>query len=1777
MNQWLDDLSEDWPSQPPSLAASQSSRQLGSSTSRIPRSIRGSGAQLHTGKSLRRSTNGSINVSQRRTSALSERTSSRENIIPATDTAPRLSKPKKLSSFRRSLSAESAQSAAMYETVEKKAFTPSPKKVQNTDETPEWRRRLLMGERGLDQTDLFAPSKIESLFQKPPPVEDKQQRTRGLSFLKGLETIPSSPPWQPTGMLSFASMDQVAEEEDEEVGTLDPVQESDELSRASSRQAGSVIINHNTGVEQQAEDDDVFTDGASSLGSMVKPMRRGKHSAAYSNTLSKRSRQSSAQSANSNYDSFSAVFIGKHQTADGGVTYAPIDMSTNELAERLAHMGMSNTSEQVQRKVSIRSSRPLSESPVKSDDLPDDLPAGTPDMISIGEFVTTKRGGFADDSSFMHRPLSPSPTKADESGLRPEDIDEEDEDSYGDFSMAQQNPFLQSRETTNPSNATTTVRREASRGASRSASLTEKVRDTPYETSHRVVSTTSQFGQGELDDHEFPEDSFVEDGGLNDLPSRSPSPDVMPPGAQQQFKFREESYSNPNMETIDTFRGKRKLSKISARSTISVNKRGSVKRGLKRDTLAVPEPEVEQNFAEGKRPPPSPFKNPTPKRRRTLQQRELTPEPPRETSLALQQSHERMQSAIGKRKDARTGSFMLRAPPNILADRKILRPRNPTPSQRRDDLVEIEIEEATELSIHSSPKLQSIQKHLNQPLSPNASSDVIQTHLVASEVAAFSERIAHGMHDDSRKRSVTTQDFLDEALKIMSFIRNKGRPNSGLDNLAESHLENEEEVAQFQQQMEHSGFSDIPSGLSISRPPSREDGKGGWRTRQVQERRPSLIKHLQKFQESEDDSFMGNSVGSKFGQQVQRVASRIEAIESDPPGIEIIQAHTRTDSATTGEARGSSRSHDTAGSRHSSQTSVDSTLARTTGSRKSETVAQIAPEAVAHLIPEQVAGMSFDPEKGIWAKVKSPRKESHSTQPAEEEEEPVPEFSDIPTSEDDPFAEIDDLTYDEEEEQRRLSRPTDVDAIDHSTLNEQILHRHRERDAISLRSKLLRRSQTAPESVSQLDSTFNSPVQSPAPLKEFHPQKQNQGDGEVKKPGTSNSVESVEHEIKINEGRDHHEKVKKTRKITLSIPVSMASSTNINNAKVDMKDFADLPSTPDKSESQLDREYEQPSHSVPRMTVTAPSTSTFQSSPLPPLEEDHELSFLSTGPSRRHVNFSVSLSRVQPSKTNKAIIQSSPSHDVTFYMSELSDFTVHQTDERQVRTRPAPKHKVDHQLEDRFSWGNHLLVKALQDNEPEEPYWEDLRTVDLSGKELMSLHLLDELCDHLEKADLSNNRLEQLSGAPSSLRCLDVHQNLLSGLTWWGHLTNLQYLDVSNNNIDSLAGFNCLIHLRELKADNNKITSLDGLHSLDGLLKVSLRSNNICGTVDFDGSGLQRLECLDLGQNQISSMTNLHWLEALRELTLDANQMTTYSSTHTRQCNRLEYLDLSSNALISITAGSFLPALKSLNLDHNALSGTAIGLDQIHHLDLLSLRSQTLSKPLSLPLYMPDITSLNLSLNALDPELLTSSTIIHGLQTLELASCGLTSLPPTFGLSAPNLRAINLNFNALKDLRPLLNIKRLSILSLASNRLSRLRKTMAVLSKLSHLDAIDMRANPFTIGFHEPLESLLANTPLLPPASPQHTKEHSSVELIQPLAGAPLTLPWTAARGTERAWVAHLDADTRLRRRVYGILLARSCSKLRYLDGCVFERKEALVRDEVWERLVALGVLRRKE
>lgn len=263
--------------------------------------------------------------------------------------------------------------------------------------------------------------------------------------------------------------------------------------------------------------------------------------------------------------------------------------------------------------------------------------------------------------------------------------------------------------------------------------------------------------------------------------------------------------------------------------------------------------------------------------------------------------------------------------------------------------------------------------------------------------------------------------------------------------------------------------------------------------------------------------------------------------------------------------------------------------------------------------------------------------------------------------------------------------------------------------------------------------------------------------------------------------------------------------------------------------------------------------------------------------------------------------------------------------------------------------------------------------------------------------------------------------------------------------------------------------------------------------------------------------------------------------------------------MLEVMDVSLYPNLRLLYLDRNRLVRVN-GLLGTKHLDSLSLREQQEGSSLDLTFLNEafEVRKLFLSGNYL-PSFAPTVDYLN-LQYLELANCGLESLPIEFGQMMSNIRVLNLNFNALRDIRPLIGIVRLKRLHLAGNRLFRLRKTANVLAQFSTLSRVDLRNNPLTLGFYPPVtEKRIVVRPSL-------DEDSENVVLDQFILA-------DADKEKDAAYAGRLDMETRMRRRVFEMLTLGGCTRLRILDGLKVDRVSMEIRDKVWQALSAAGLV----
>lgn len=1844
-NAWLDSLSEDWISQPPSDDSPAGS---------LPSLSSENSTSEHCGKSSRIP----LSKSRKRTATkyndsvqlpLSERSLNDNNIPPSECPLRRSSKSKRDilngtqdPQLSRTVSL-STTGSTQHHTVKHKSLSLSPQKLKREQDAPEWKRRLLHGEVAYgEQRDLFSPAGLENIF-RPPPSQILSLYRAPERFQGEDITMPSSPPPCTLGNRSQSKSSSLTDTDTKKenqlltpkgqrtmkyqmVDTDSQHFSEDSLSRSSSFHPGlSTSQMESNVIEQSSICDQASGQPGSSL-----------QSTAIMETASIVSGQSDVR-----HEDLSPIFISRHNTVDGRIDYSALDLPPAELQQRLEDVAINKLE-------SFRSPEESSQLPRGHDTI------STEELPYIGKFVNLGRGGESEDGSFQQRMLSPSSLPvADESvmlceasveastpknmpyiGRMPE-LDEFERQSCGSISpnmprMPNPSPVKDENSNSRPGPGNplklfgtydTFTNQKLLRRLSQFENnvvddnvqyslddakdtelVTESVNHTgmneayiepssPSKQIRESSRTMNRFGDGDLDSFEFSEGSPEPSHVMLEAVKESAAPPPQTAASHGGFTFHLQP--SPALDTgisrqwrmrrINTTMKERIVTTRRAIRLTSTDLDPSSNLSVSNQLETLDTPRKRNGDSEGKRLLHSPPKNPTPKRRRTLHKTDISHAGSNgQISNSVKESHEQIQSVVGKkRKDARHGDNQEPADPQVLALRQILRPRNPTPSQRNN-------RDHTRAGILNSHGPGSERTRLDQQ---NKIAQV-QAELDATAPSEASTAIGAGqpMHIDTRKGSVTTQDFLDEAKKIMAGIRGKARPSSGLVSVEESGSENGKRFPSSRQ-TKHDDSYEESTKEPFSRPPSREGGPLPRLSQKQQD--PEVLDYLRKYEEMSDvDGIIASSLksisqakglvnaASDPSRLADEAANRVssqdlnmdQAYQSDPPNVRITEypdlqrkrKHSNSSAPTrTTDNDAEFPSH---GSIESSGPSTGRSVP-TGSSRGSESKHIIAPHTVSHLIPEQLAGMIFDREKHIWVKrkVASGEKGCNDISPSED-------------TDDDPFGDIPDLTVDETQELSRIkavaARKREEDRISdvqRYQKHQQVVQQSCSDDPVSTKfNPAATESQSAASSESsKLILLASSTTAQDTRLTSWSNPLDPDGQQTSGPQDTKNEpVDEVDEEISIYEGRVERKRdTPRRRNVTISFSSPLASI--IPHAEDDDGLRSDLDESLDNDSALIDQSKH--SRSYPAQTRSSQRTAsrkssltrhTFLARPVSRIDEQDEESFIrrmdDEGLKR---SVSLVISTPIPGRSSDHVSLVPPSSlarhsEGILQLTPLSEFTINQLDESfalevsYVGQRRHQRSSADQKRS--LSLSVKELVQRITDIEPYEPFWEHIKKIELRRKNLQTLHMLSKFCSQLEELDVSGNGIGQLDGAPGTIRNLRITHNCLSDLTSWGHLSNLQYVDISNNGLTSLEVFENLVHLRGLRADHNKIQSLKGIISLDGLISLRLRANMV-QSLDFAESQLQRLTDLDLKGNSVRDVRNLQVLHSLTALNLEDNELERFAAEDGKLIWTLRYLKLGGNKLEHLDITPY-PNIRLLYLDRNRL-GSVTGLLKAKHLDSISLREQQKGSTIDQAVLNEafEVRKLFLSGNLLT--IFKLSIDFLNLQYLELANCGLERLPIEFGQMASNLRVLNLNFNALRDIKPLLGIVRLKKLHLAGNRLARLRKTMNVLAQFPNLTKADLRDNPLTLGFYPPLmEKRLVIHDCL--------DEEGDLLLTDPF-----TLP-ERDREKDFTFAGRLDMETKMRRRVYEMLMLSGCVRLKMLDGLVVDRASIVVRDNVWEALV---------
>ncbi|KAL8853272.1 MAG: hypothetical protein Q9221_001883 [Calogaya cf. arnoldii] len=1829
MDQWLDSLSEDWVSQPrsprsdqlrrSSSALSVASNMSHASQSRIPRLKPriNSNVAPNGSLALKRASSGPVDSNHQR--ILKERSSSNLNVsrnrIPDSPAGtPSPAGAKRVGSKHQHASSTSTPSIPQ-DTIQHRTSRVSPDKENKMGSTPDWKRRLVQGKVGTAGPDLFAPIGLENIF-KPPTVGrnaksgDKQKRGKKCHPV-AVEEFPSSPPAFPSELGSVersGGTDRRQSSLSKQMDILEEISEGDSrysLPKATDRDSEDIDRLEKVPSRKFSESTAAEGDDNEVLSQVILPER----------------------------------LIPNGQPSLEDAERKPIekaDVSPKPAEPRVTRGELLKAHGSPVRAAKCDSPSSLEEQPVPASDwtshsLPDDLSTGTDLYAANGAFVSIRRGGYSNEGSFNNRLLSPSSLP---------DFDAPELRSPSPtrrLSMRSRKSNAPSELNDQPLSAPVTPRRKQhvkSNSADEihcSGSPLKLFDKYDTFTNERLIRRISKYEDPVQESEEEPSRSESKHRDSNRALAARPDPHGYhrveesvgaEPSNRRVSSFGEGQLDNFPFRANHPLQSKSRAAAKSARGVSSnqgkIFQIQEVTLESHGDNGLSVEIDIKQ-LTGGKRLPHSPNKVSQAKRRRTLQSSEepkleihqyaRPAEDPADINTKADQdsgAHNqdvdlvplKSKSVAGKkRKDARYDDESPAIDPKVLALRRILRPRTPTPNQRSHK----------SLIDGDNVAFQEKQDADHTDLTPVMDLDR-QTQALAGELATFTLNVTQDMSGGGRKASVTTADFFNEAKQIMQLIRNQARPQSS-QGLPEEAEDEEGEVGK--PPVDESTIDEF------SRPPSRE----GESLRRLREPAPvdaRVVSHLRKFEDTDDlglalpssvksmhiKESLDPSLSADKSQQAEIQHEGLR-IQSDLPNVRIRaqgEMHVEGDDTRSDKFKttGSATTH-SYGSQSSSGPSSSHSVptGSSQGSRSSGTKAVIAPQVVSHLLSDTVGGMTFDHKKQAWIKRKgsqeSKRLGTHSRS-----------GSDIT---DNLFEDIPDLSVDESQEQQRVQQTirsakalgsasdqiSNHDHVEISPVNHQS-HRRQTSDSAIIRT--VDRS-SPPSRSSQLASSGPLPKTRATSWGDelaakgvTHVQIQSSNSNPVLHD--EGHSEEVEHEISILEGRTsqppgrRHRAQHQPRVVTVAFSSPLVDQTRpVDDG--DNDDEWDDGSDLDLADSPVRDNARSCSASKRRTSSGFGKRSLYRSGsrrasmglarPMSRLDENEELTFLQSfhGPQTTNVNLVLTTplpaSRRMPQPPAHSSAQSS---SIGFQLSPLSDFTVHKDELASRNAEHVTRHRgflATHEVEGELSLAVQDLVKKLTDIEPFEPYWDFIRHVDLQNRGLHSLHMLDRFCGHIEDLNISDNELSQLHGAPRGIRYLQARSNCLSNLTSWGHLQNLQYLDISSNQITSLAGFHSLVHLRELKAPNNQIESLEGILELDGLIKLTLKGNCI-KAVNFETSKLTRLTDLDLRHNQLVKVTHLHDLPALKRLDLSENVIKDLDLQE--GSTSLQDLRVANNRLESLDIGR-LPSLQSLNIDDNSIS-VIDNLASHSTLQVLSWREQDprSDQPDASVQYQHCLNVRELYLSGNTLHTFAPSVHLLDLRHLELASTGLQLLPEDFGVKCSNLRSLNLNFNALIDLRPLLGLVKLEKLYLAGNRISRLRRTASVLDRIGHeLVEIDFRQNPLTLGFYMPQKQPFQREQQLTVCRQRLPKKGDDEEYEDSKDCTTYTFPSVEAN-TDDAARQRLDEDTKIRRRVYEMLMALRCKSLSRLDGLCLDRRKVASKDGVWERLRELGVLTSK-
>ena len=736
-------------------------------------------------------------------------------------------------------------------------------------------------------------------------------------------------------------------------------------------------------------------------------------------------------------ENISPYYISRHQTLDGRVDYAALDMSVNQLRcqmdkLRLQQLGRRSPCssdygvDYTENKSSGGS--PLTEREIDwtAHSLPEDLSMGTDAFVAHGGYVNMRRGGYSNDGSFRKRPLSPSSLPAFEhsearSNAPASGRPRRSREIAAIYPGSEPEPALTAP--TTPRRHQTTEQSSPARTQSSGSPL--KLFD-KYDTftNDRVSRRINKFEEN------MRENSYQDDVEADNENIGSPSRRSRHPRNRGQQNQPSVQNSERSQKRVSNF-GDGELDNHS----FSSSQPSPYVDGFAREDRLILRRNSESDSGASRRNGDtlSKFPNLTPERDEDSDNVSISTSPrsvkaityyTQDSASKTNKGHkdqdinkEDLRNAQGKRlphspiknsqtKRRRTLKSSAEADyrPQLFSmpsEVKISGTNSVVGRKRKDALYhsQNQVADAETLAMrtilrprtyttgHNEAPHREVNRD-NLPEDKGLDSRLEQSDQdPPTQIDAKQEaRVALGVVENikgPRKASVSTADFFNEAQQIMRFIRAQGRPQGTQETPRGPE-------AYKKESLENSVIVESPED-QFSRPPSRA-GASLRRLREPVQLDARVDSHLRKIEEKGDFEL---AFSSSF-KTLQLEKAELEFVdgkeerndlteeveESDPPNLRIYRQLALQDKrrrSPTKNPQSLTTDINTGSLDSSAPTSGPSTgqSLPTVSSRGSSAKAVIAPKTVSHLLSDEIAGMKYDQDRQVW--IKTPVNENSKT------------------------------------------------------------------------------------------------------------------------------------------------------------------------------------------------------------------------------------------------------------------------------------------------------------------------------------------------------------------------------------------------------------------------------------------------------------------------------------------------------------------------------------------------------------------------------------------------------------------------------------------------------------------------------------------------------------------------------------------------------------------------------------------------------------------------------